>query len=171
MALAVDHQALKTKILDFLKANNSLWDNGARDDPLFFRSMELGSPDANKIAARPPPALWITADDILEDMSPASGNPTTINSVEFMKSIVHYLIIFVAQERDSQRVEERLDTLQMEIIETLRQRFRLANDVGNDWLVNEMMPVQIGVLNRNLTGKNQQGRVIRVRLETYLGLD
>ncbi len=166
---AVNHQALKIKVIDFLKDNDALWDDGARTDPRKFRSMELGAPDANFIAQSNLPALWITADDILEDLTPASGNEGSPEAVAFMKSIVHYVIVFAVQERTPQRVEELLDELQGEIIETLRNRFRLANDIGNDWLVNEMLPVQIGVLNRNLVGKNQQGRVIRIRLTLYLG--
>ncbi len=164
MVTELDHDAIKARIVAILKDNSAIFTT-TPSDLTRFRVIEKGAPDFSILTSQPFPHCWVTNDDIIEDdirLSQITGNQARFSIITF-----NYLIIFAVQGKDGGTSEKLLDDFAKEVKQTIKANYQLVPVGGGDNLVRSCWPVQQGVLNRNLTGTQIQGRVIRLKLEAH----
>ena len=169
MVTAIDHQAIKVRIRDTLRANSTLYNSTNIGASSTFREIEVGTPDSRKINELNHPACFITNSEILEDVT---QNANLNADVDFGgEHIIRYLVVFTVDEKDGRTAEVTLDSFGKTIAEVLRANAHLGTPATptTNRLVAEMWPEQLGILNRDLAGSSVQGRVWRVRVKAHTG--
>ena len=162
MVTYLSHQTIKAKIVTVLQGNSAIFETPPTSSSK-FRIIQAGAPDFYKIEELPMPSCYVINDERIIDevkrITPHNSNVSLGAEVQF-----RYLIIFVAQGKDSPTVEEKLDDFQKEIMETLLANTQLG-DVGavtTNTVVDDSWPEKVMVLNPNMLGKEQQGRIIQL---------
>src|SRR3990167_2598415 len=127
MVTYIDHQTIKAKIVTVLQGNSDIFETPPTSASK-FRTIQVGAPDFYKIEELPMPSCYIINDErIVEEVkrvTPHNSNVSLGAEVTF-----RYLIIFVAQGKDSPTCEEKLDNFQKEIMETILANVKFG-DVG-----------------------------------------
>lgn len=169
MVTAIDHNAIKARIVAELKNNATLWNATAIGSSDTFRSLEVGTPDARKINELTHPACFVTSSEIIEDAIQVGS--TVGDADTATEHIIRYLIVFTEDQKDGRKAEEQLDARGKVIAEVLRANKHLGTPgtPTADRLVQEIWPEQLAILNRDLAGSSVQGRVWRVKVKAYTG--
>lgn len=167
MATAVDHQALKIRIRDTLRASSSLFNSTDLGANNTFRDIEVGTPDARKINELNHPSLFITSSEIIEDASIIGVVEGDQDSAS--EHTIRYLVVFTTDAKDGRTAEQNLDAFGKIIAEVLRANWHLGTPSAptTNRLAIECYPEQLAILNRDLAGSSVQGRVWRVRVRVH----
>lgn len=162
MVTEVDHNAVKNRIKDILKADATLYDSTGRQGKLV--DIFVGRPYNNSLTAHPNPFCFIANDDNLEESEP-SGQAVS-NTIKATTHVCHYIIVIVDIAQDGREVEKKLDDLQKLLLQTLKAKFELRKPTDStDPMCNYSFPDRIRVFNSNDDGKPLQGRLIHFRVE------
>ena len=167
MVTEIDLDAIKTRIVAVLKGtttnpNAALFDLVVTKDKVTFRTITVGAPDVNDFKEMNPPAIFVTNDDTIEE-DELIADPTT-NTVLGSKHTFRFLLVYIDKAKDGKATEKRLDDFGKAIKEVLKANYQLKTvDAGTDPLVDRIYPESINILNRDLTGGNFQGRVMRLK--------
>lgn len=169
MVTAIDHNAIKARIVAELKNDNTLWngtDIGSSDT---FREIEVGTPDARKINELNHPSCFVTSSEIIEDA--VQVGVTDGDTDKATEHTIRYLVVFTEDQKDGRKAELQLDARGKKIAEVLRANKHLGTPgaTTTNRLVQEIWPEQLAILNRDLAGSSVQGRVWRVRVKAYTG--
>jgi hypothetical protein len=169
MVTAIDHNAIKTRIVDELKNDSTLWNATSIGLSDTFRSLEVGTPDARKINELNHPACFVTSSEIIEDTVQVGS--TVGDEDKATEHIIRYLIVFTEDQKDGRKAEVQLDARGKKIAEVLRANKHLGTPgtPTTNRLVQEIWPEQLAILNRDLAGSSVQGRVWRVKVKAYTG--
>lgn len=167
MVTAIDHNAIKTRIRDTLRANSSLYNSTKLGDSGTFRSLEVGTPDAKKINELNHPACFVTNSEIIEDAIQIGTTNADVDTAS--EHIIRYIVVFTTDQKDGRTAESSLDSFGKIIAEVLRTNKHLGTPGAEttNRLVVDTYPEQLGILNRDLTGSSVQGRVWRVRVKAH----
>ena len=168
MVTDVDHQTILAKLVVVLQGNSDIFETPPEDSNK-FRTISVGMPDFNEIFELPMPSCYVVHDESEVDRDEQEG-PTSSGVELASKVSFTYLIIFVAQGKDSKTVEAKLDTFEKEIKETLKSNKKLG-DVGavtTNTVVHNSRIVSTTHLNPVLLGHEQQGRVIKLNLIKHI---
>lgn len=158
MVTEVDFGTIKNKIIQIIKADNTLFDesNKAGDR---FRSVDLGVPDAKNWLNEPMPYCRVTNNTDLDVAKPFGGVVGTAVSATY--HIMQFLIIVVAQEKDSKTVEQTLDTIHKKLLERLKADHTLGGTVKTSF------PIRTRQLaSGTFDGKSVDGFEVLLQVET-----
>lgn len=163
MVTYVDHQTIKAKIVTVLQGDTTIFETPPTTPLTKFRIIQVGAPDFNNIAELPMPSCYVVADErIIEEIKRIS--PHNLGVSLGAEVTWRYLIVFVVQEKDSVRAEERLDYFEKNMMETILEnpKFGDVGAVTTNTVLDDSWPEKVMVLNPNLLGKEQQGRIIQL---------
>lgn len=163
MVSTIDHQIIKAKIVTVLQGNSTIFETPPTTAGSKFRIIQVGAPDFYNISELPMPSCYVIADErIIEEHKRVAPHSV---GIAFGDEITwRYLIVFVVTEKDSIRVEERLDNFQKEIIQTVlgNVKFGDVSSITSNTVLDDSWPEKVMVLNPNMLGKEQQGRIIQL---------
>jgi len=157
MAVELDHDAIKTRIVDILKANATLFD---ANDLTKLRFIEVGWPAGDWDKDEMFPYCFVTNGTPFEMMK----NEGIIQSdaVSDLSHTFNYSIIFVVNSKDSREAELNLDDFQKLILQLLEADTSLTGTGSR--LVDIALPTTINLFRPTGTqGKGVQGRIINLR--------
>lgn len=162
MVTYLDHQTIKAKIVTVIQGNSNIYVTPPTSSSK-FRIVQVGAPDFNKIAELPMPSCYVIPDErIIDEIKRAGPHVSDVTGGAIVTW--RYLIIFVAEGKDSITVEEKLDDFQKELMETFLGNVQFG-DVGavtTNTVLDDSWPEKVMVLNPNMLGKEQQGRIIQL---------
>ncbi len=164
MVTEVDHQAVKTRIVDIFLADTAIWD---QNNPTGrARSIDLGIPDHKQWLDIPTPYIRITNAPDLETDKPF-GSLSTAGAVSASYHFVKYLIMVVDQGKDAKTVEANLDALHKAIKERLKTNSQLTDpDTGTDAKCKLSFPFKTEQLQAgSFKGNSVDGFVITLQCE------
>lgn len=168
MVTDIDHTTVQDKLVTVLQGNGAIFETPP-EDANKFRSLVRGSPDLDKIQELPMPSLYVISDEREIDKYESEG-PKTDGVVSKAKVTFIYDIVFVAQANTSARTEEKLNTFQKEIKETLQSNVRLG-DVGavtTNTVVHNSRILRVETLDPTVLGHQQQARMIVLELVKHI---
>ena len=155
-----DIWAIKTRIRDILEANTTL--------SSYFRDFQVGAPNGNISNDQPMPYLFVTNDEnLIEEDEEASTvqNDTPVTSIHTL----HFIIVYMSQEKDGPTNEKALDDISITIKETLKANHHLKHPtLSNDPKAFRSYPEETRTLNRDTIGEEVQGRAIFFKVIAYL---
>ena len=157
MAVELDHDAIKTRIVDILKANVTLFTAG---DLTKNRFIEVGYPDGDWQKDEMFDYIFVTNSVPFESIR----NEGTIlsDAVSDLTHTFNYDIICVVNAKSSRDAEEKLDDFQKLILQTLEVDTSLSG-IGTR-LVDTAFPVSVNSFRPAGTqGTAIQGRIITLR--------
>lgn len=162
MVTFINHQTIKAKIVTVLQGNSNIFVSPPTTDAK-FRIIQVGSPDFYKIEELPMPSCYVINDErIIEEVKRVAPH---VSDVSFGAEVTfRYLIVFVAKGKDSVTVEEKLDNFEKEIMQTFlaNTQFGDVSAVTTNTVLDDSWPEKVMVLNPNMLGKEQQGRIIQL---------
>ena len=168
MVTDIDHTVIQDKLVTVLQGASAIYETPPTD-PDKFRFLGRGSPDLDKIQELPMPSLYVISDEREIDRMEPEGHKTD-GVVGSAKATFIYDIVFVAQANTSARTEEKLNTFQKVIKETLQANVRLG-DVGavtTNTVVHNSKILRTETLDPILLGHQQQGRMIVFELVKHI---
>lgn len=157
MAVELDHDAIKTRIVDILKASAILFD---ASDLTKLRFIEVGFPDGTWENDQMFPYCFVTNSIPFESIR----NEGTIlsDAVTDLTHTFSYDIIFVVNSKSSREAELNLDDFQKLILQLLEDDTSLTGTGSR--LVDTAFPVSVNSFRPSGTeGKGVQGRIITLR--------
>jgi len=164
MVTEIDHQKIKERIRDIIKAAPLAFDETGASGK--FTECFVGRPYNDEISVHVTPYVFITNDDLIEEMSPSA----TVDSdaVQATEHIIRYILVMVQQAQDGRQVEKDLDNLGKVLIQTLKANFQLKDPTAKDdpkcdW----SFPEQLRAFDTQSHGKPIQGRTLTLRLITH----
>lgn len=159
MVTEIDLWAMKTRIKDILEADTTLND--------YFREFHVGAPVGNIAKSQPMPYLFITNDEgLIEEDEEASTvqNDAPVTS----KHTLHFMIAYMAKQKDGPTTEKALDDISKTIKEVLKVNHHLKIPVTlTDPLAFRSFPEETRPLNRDQIGEEVQGRVLFFKVTQY----
>ena len=167
MVTALDLFSIKERIRDILQNDTTDLYSATPSDKTKFRKIEAGSPKlVNGKIPSPFPALYVTHDNPINDMEPPWNVSANVGNT--FENNVNFLLIYIADGKHGQKVEETLDDFTKLITETLQENYDLRNPSdGTDPKVARSWVGQWAELNSQLIGESVQGRVLRFRTIAY----
>lgn len=154
MATELDHTAIKTRIVDILQANTTLYTTTAEADKL--RSIQIGHPQSHRWKEDVYPYAFVSYKNERNQLI-STRQDQEINGIHH---IVTYEIYFVVNEADSRDAEEALDGFQKLILETLEAKNTLSDPADDtDPKCIFSIPSVDGPINETIA-KEVQGRII-----------
>ena len=161
MVTEVDHHAVKTRIMDILKADKNTYDSTGSPNKLV--DIFVGRPYANNLSAHPTPFAFIANEDNLEDQEPEAV--VEGSAVQATKHDCYYLICMVDDAQDGREVEKLLDALGKNVMQTLKAKFELRNPTGDtDPKCSWSFPERVSVFESSANGMPIQGRAIHFHI-------
>jgi len=157
MAVELDHDAIKTRIVDVLKASAGLFD---ANNLAKIRFIEVGWPSGDWDKDEMFPYIFVTNATPFEILK----NEGTIQSdaISDLSHTFNYSIIFVVNGKDSRDAELKLDDFQKLILQLLEADTSLTGTGSR--LVDMALPSSVSPFRPSGTqGKGVQGRVINLR--------
>ncbi len=168
MVTDINHTTIQDKLVTVLQGNSNIFETPPAD-PDKFRFLGRGAPDLDKINELPMPSLYVISDEREIDKYETEG-PIKNGVVSKAKVTFIYDIIFVAQANTSARTEEKLNTFQQQIKQTLQANVRLG-DVGavtTNTVVHNSKILRVETLDPILLGHQQQARMIVLELIKHI---
>jgi len=161
---AIDYFGIKEKIVTILKDDTVNLFSATPSDKTKFRLIEAGAPDLNKPIQGPFPRIYVTNDDLIDEMKETGVKIS--NAPKLTKHIMRFLIIVVVDGKNGPDAEEKADDFCKLIIEKLRTLSDLRTPGGAEstQLADESMVERINVLAHDLIGSNVTGRVLRLKV-------
>lgn len=161
---AIDYFGIKERIVAILKDDTSNLFSATPSDKTKFRLIQAGAPDLNKAIQGPLPRIFVTNDDLLDEMKEVGAKVS--NAPKIIRHTMRFLIIVIADSKDGPKAEETIDDFLKLIVEKLRTFSDLRNPGGAEstQLADESMVERINVINREFIGSNITGRVIRLKV-------
>jgi len=161
MATEIDHDAIKTKIVDILKASATLF---TATDLTKIRFIEVGFPDGEPFNDQMFDYIFVTDASPFESIR-NKGATTTVAGKVIVKDLEHtfqYDIVIVVNAKSARDAEEKLDDFQKLTLELLEADASLVGTGSAD--VDISFPVSVQhyrIANRE--GKGVKGRIITLR--------
>lgn len=155
MPTEIDHNAVKQRIVDILKANSSLFTTNPVDDSK-FREIQVGHPNGHEWKGDTLPYVFVS---FLSESVRRKGSDAT-DAAPSLEHDVRYNIWFFVDEKNGRAAEKQLDSFQKTILETLEADEQLKN--GGDNIVDTSYPERVDVESETLA-KSIQGRKIMLR--------
>ena len=160
MVTEVDHHAIKTRIMDILKADPNTYDSSGTPNRLV--DIFVGRPYANNLSAHPTPFCFIANEDNLEEQEPEAV--VEGSAVQATKHECFYLICMVDDAQDGRAVEKLLDDLGKQVMQTLKAEFELRNPTDDtDPKCSWSFPERVSVFEASQNGMPIQGRAIHFK--------
>jgi len=167
----IDYHLIKERIVAILKNNTmTLFNPKPRVIDDLFRRIDVGAPEANSILEGGQlPRIWVTNDDVIDQIT--TSGAIVANAPQMSIHTMRFLIIFAVSGKDGPKTEERIDDFTKVILETLREciDLRIPGQPESGQLADNSRAEFVGVLNRDLTGTEIQGRVIRFIVKATTG--
>jgi len=118
MAVELDHDAIKTRIVDILKANATLFD---ANDLTKIRFIEVGFPDGDPFLDQMFDYIFITNSTPFETIRNQGATPTSASKsiVTNLEHTFHYDIVTVVNAKSARDAELKLDDFQKLTLELL----------------------------------------------------
>jgi len=114
MAVEVDHDAIKTKIVAILKANTTLFTAATLTK---IRSIEVGFPQGNPFQDQMFDYIFVTNSSPFETI--AQDVTIISNAIESLVHTFNYDIVIIVNGTDSRDAEKKLDDFQKLVLQTL----------------------------------------------------
>ena len=152
MPTEIDHNAVKTRIVDILKANTTSLFSATPTDKTKLRSIQVGRPLKHDSI----PYAYVV---FLSEIIKKQGSLRT-DVITALEHDVRYHIFFYVDGKDGRKAESNLDSFQKIILETLESDKQLKN--GGSKIVDISVPEQIDVVPES-ESKSVQGRTIILR--------
>jgi len=161
---AIDYFGIKERIVAILKNDTTNLFSATPSDKTKFRLIEAGAPDRNKASKGPLPRIYVTNDDLVDEMKEIGAKVS--NAPKMIKHTMRFLIIVMVDAKDGPKAEETIDDFCKLIIEKLRTLSDLRTPGGaeSSQLADESMVERINVINREFIGSNITGRVLRLKV-------
>ena len=168
MVTDIAHTVIQDKLVTVLQGNSAIYETPP-EDPDKFRSLQRGSPDLDKIQELPMPSLYVISDEREIDRYEREGADKDGVMLAAKVTFI-YDIVFVAQANTSARTEEKLNTFQKAIKETLQENVKLGDvgDVTSNVVVHGSKILRTETLDPILLGHQQQGRMIVLELLKHI---
>jgi len=161
MAVELDHDAIKTRIVDILKANATLFD---ANDLTKIRFIDVGFPDGDPFNDQMFPYIFVTNASPFETIRNKGNTPTSGGNI-IVKALDHqfdYDIVCIVNAKSAREAELNLDDFQKLILELLEADLSLVG--AGSALVHISFPT--GVRHYRQSGTEQKGvkgRIITLR--------
>lgn len=164
MASEINHDTIKTRIVDILQANTALFTTTAEEGKL--RSIEVGFPQGEEMQDKMFPYLFVTN---------SPGSPETIvnfgavinNETIALQHSFSYDIITVVDEADSRKAELLLDNIQELVLETLEEDYNLTG--AGSAVVDSSLVTRVQPFKPETRGEGKTGRLINLRCVATTG--
>jgi len=158
MAVEVDHDAIKTKIVAILKANATLFTG---TDLTKIRAITVGFPQGDPFTDQMFDYIFITNSAPFETIR-NDGRAVVSNAIKALIHTFNYDIVIIVNGTDARDAETKLDDFQKLTLETLEADVDLTGAGTTD--VDISFPVSVQPY-RNATneGTGKKGRVITLR--------
>ena len=164
----IDYFGIKERIVLILKNDTTNLFSTTPSDKTKFRLIEAGAPDLNKPIQGNLPRIFVTNDDVIDEITQAGITQT--RAPKGREHSLRYLIIAVNDGKNGQDAEEKADDFAKLIMEKLELHNDLSKPSDNtDPLADWSIPETVAILNRDLVGSNVTGRVIRLRIKSTKG--
>jgi len=161
LATEIDHDAIKTKIVDILKASATLFD---KDVLTKIRFIEVGFPDGDPFNDQMFDYIFVTDSSPFETVR-NKGSTTTVAGKVIVKNLEHifnYDIVIIVNGKSARDAELKLDDFQKLTLELLEADASLVGTGSAD--VDISFPVSVQHFrSANTEGKGVKGRIITLR--------
>jgi len=157
LAVELDHDVIKQKIVAILKANTSLFTTTAEAGEL--RSIEVGHPQGVNLADAMPPFAFVT--NGTTPFETITTGSIVSNAQKILEHTFNYDITVVVLEKDAREAEIVLDEFQKLVLQTLEADYNLTGSGSAD--VDSSSPSRVEHLR---VGAGDQGRGIKGRVIT-----
>jgi len=161
MATEIDHDAIKTRIVDILKASATLFNV---NDLTKIRFIEVGFPDGDPFNDQMFDYIFITNSSPFEAIRNRGSTPTSASKsiIKNLEHTFHYDIVNVVNAKDARDAELKLDDFQKLILELLEADIALNGGVAD--IVDISFPVNVAHFRASGTEqKGVKGRIITLR--------